>query len=55
MYDGLTAVDEFLNKFERTVPEQQWFDVLKWALRVMTARWWVRIREVLRTGTDAEE
>ena len=40
MYDGLTVVDEFLNKFESAVPEQQWFNALKWALRVMLARWW---------------
>jgi len=33
MYDRLTWVDEFLNKFESTVLEQQWFDALKWALR----------------------
>lgn len=30
MYDGLTTVDEFLNKFEREVLEQQRFDALKW-------------------------
>ena len=39
-YDGLTAVDEFLNKFEREVPKQQQFDALKWALRAMHAKWW---------------
>jgi len=39
-YDGLTAVDEFLNKFESIVPEHQWFDALKWALRATPARWW---------------
>ena len=39
-YDGLTMVDEFLNKFEDAVPEQQWFDALKWALRATPARWW---------------
>lgn len=40
MYDGLTALDEFLNKFESAVPEQQWFDALKWALRAMPTKWW---------------
>lgn len=40
MYDGLTVVDEFLNKFESTVPKQQQFDVMKWALRATPARWW---------------
>ena len=38
-YDGLTSVEEFLNKFESEVPEQQWFDALKWALRVTPTRW----------------
>ena len=40
MYDGLTAVDEFLTKFESAVPEHQWFNALKWALRAMPAHWW---------------
>jgi len=40
MYDGLTVVDEFLIKFESTVPEHQRFDALKWALRAMLAHWW---------------
>ena len=40
MYDGLSEVDDFLNKFEREVPEQQHFDALKWALRATPARWW---------------
>jgi len=31
-YDGLTAVDEFIRKFESTVLEQQQFNALKWAL-----------------------
>lgn len=39
-YDGLTVVDEFLNKFESAVPEHQRFDALKWALRVTPMRWW---------------
>lgn len=38
MYDGLTVVDEFLTKFESTIPEQQWFVALKWALRATPAR-----------------
>ena len=38
-YDGVTAVDEFLNKFESAVPEQKWFDVLKWVLSATPARW----------------
>ena len=40
MYDGLTAVDEFLNKFEREVSEHQRFDALKWALHATPTRWW---------------
>jgi len=40
MYDRLTGVDEFLNKFESTVPEQQRFDAMKWALCVTPTRWW---------------
>lgn len=31
LYDGLTSVDEFLNKFESEVPKKQRFDALKWA------------------------
>lgn len=40
MYDQLIMVDDFLNKFEIEVPEQQRFDSLKWALRAMPTRWW---------------
>jgi len=40
MYDGLTEVDDFLNKFESEVLEQQRFDALKWALRATPTRWW---------------
>lgn len=40
MYNRLTAVDEFLNNFEREVLEKQHFDALKWALRATPARWW---------------
>jgi len=39
-YDGLTTVDDFLNLFEREVPEQQHFNALKWALYATLARWW---------------
>ena len=40
MYDGLSEVDDFLNKFEREVSEQQHFDTLKWVLQATPARWW---------------
>lgn len=40
MYYELTVVDEFVNKFESTVPEQQQFDALKWELCATTAKWW---------------
>jgi len=40
MYDGLSEVDDFLDKFEREVPEQQRFDALKWVLHATPARWW---------------
>jgi len=40
MYDGLSEVDDFLNKFERYVLEQQRFDSLKWVLYATPARWW---------------
>lgn len=40
MYDGLSKVDDFLNRFERDVPEQQWFEAFKWVLHVTPARWW---------------
>lgn len=33
MYHGLTITDEFLTKFEITVPEHQWFDALRQVLR----------------------
>jgi len=46
-YDGLTAMDEFLRKFESTVPEHQWFDALKWALHVMPTRWWGMLEIIL--------
>ena len=34
MYDGLTIVNEFVEKFESAIPEYQRFDALKWALYV---------------------
>ena len=40
IYDGLMVVDEFLNKFENTVPKHQRFDALKWALCTTLACWW---------------
>ena len=39
-YDGLSEVDDFLNKFEKEVPERQHFDALKWVLYAMPTRWW---------------
>ena len=38
MYDGLSEVDDFLNRFEREVSEQQRFEALKWVLCATTAR-----------------
>jgi len=40
VYDELTIVNEFVEKFESTVPEYQWFDALKWALHATPTRWW---------------
>lgn len=40
MYDEFSEVDEFLNKFEEEVSEQQHIDALKWVLHAMPARWW---------------
>lgn len=40
MYDGLIAVDEFVNKYESEVSEQQRFNTLKWALCTMPSSWW---------------
>ena len=40
MYEGLSEVDDFLNKFEKEVPEEQQFDALKLVLRATPARWW---------------
>ena len=39
-YEGLSEVDDFLNRFERGVPEKQWFKDLNWVLRAKPARWW---------------
>jgi len=38
MYDGLTTVDAFVEKFESEVPEQQRVDAVKWALCTTPAR-----------------
>jgi len=54
MYDGLTMVDEFLNKFESEVLEQQRFDALKWALCTKPARWWGTCQQHLRIGAHVE-
>jgi len=40
MYDGLSEVDDFLNRFEREVLEQQRVEALKWILCATPARWW---------------
>jgi len=32
IYDGVAAVDEFLDNFESTLPEQQRYGALEWAL-----------------------
>lgn len=39
MYDGLTAIDDFLNKFEQELLKQRRFYTLKWALRTTPARY----------------
>lgn len=39
-YDGLSALHEFLSKFENAVLNQQQFNALKWALCTTPARWW---------------
>lgn len=38
-YDGFSVVDDFLRKLKSVVPEQQWFDALKWALHATPTRW----------------
>lgn len=40
MYDRLSEVDDFLNKFEKEVPKQQCFNTLKWVLRATPTIWW---------------
>ena len=40
VYEGLTIVNIFLDKFENAVPEYQRFDALKWALRATPVRRW---------------
>ena len=39
-YDGLTDVEKFLDKFERKVPEDHFFQALDLALRATPTRWW---------------
>ena len=39
MYDKFGEVEEFLNKFEEEMPEQQHCDALKWVLHATLARW----------------
>lgn len=39
MYDELSEVDDFLNKFEKEVLKQQHLDALKWVLCATPARW----------------
>lgn len=39
-YDGVTSVDELLDKFESIVLDQQRYGVLEWALHVTPTRWW---------------
>jgi len=40
MYDRLTMVDEFLNKIESEVLEEQRFDAMKWVLHATAPKWW---------------
>lgn len=39
-YDGETIVDEFLDKFESEVLEQQQYSALEWALHATPTQWW---------------
>lgn len=39
-YDGLDDVNLFLDKFEREVPEEHWFEALDLVLRTMPTCWW---------------
>lgn len=39
-YDGEIGVDELLDKFERSVPKQQWYGGLEWLLHTTPTRWW---------------
>jgi len=45
-YDGLSEVDDFLNKFERELLKQQCFEALKWVLHAMPVRWWGACQEI---------
>lgn len=40
MYDRLTVVEDFLDKFKSVVPEYQWFDAIKLSFHATPARWW---------------
>ena len=44
-YDRLSEVDDFLNRFEREVPEQQRFEALKWVLHATPTRCWGMCQE----------
>ena len=39
-YDGLTDVDNFMDAFEREVPEKHRFQVLHLALHATPTQWW---------------
>lgn len=49
-YDGLSEVDDFLNRFERELSKQQRLDTLRWVLNAMPARWWGTHQRSVRTG-----
>jgi len=40
MYDGLSAVHEFQNRYQKEGSKQQRFNTLKWVLHATPARWW---------------
>jgi len=46
-YDGVTTVDEFLEKFESTVPEQQQYGAIEWVLCATPVRWWSTHQETI--------
>jgi len=39
-YDGMNDVNLFLDKFEREVLEEHWFQALDLALHTTLAHWW---------------